>query len=191
METRYDGKLSLNLYKDPDKQVKFLVHLMLTFRLLPESVSELFGIPLEEVNKMIFYKNTSTLGLDYLINHEALDQSIPKQQVVSFYSELVNALKNKDNIKVNIMLNELYDKKPLEIARNRKSREDITEEIIEATLKYQLKYGISQEAILSIFNLSRRGYQPKVSEYLSRHPEMQKRYEYLADYMLTYDRGRK
>jgi len=191
MEARNTGKLSLNIYKDTEKQVKFLVHFMLTFRLLPESVSELFGIPFEEVNQMIYYQNASTLGLDYLINHEALDQTIPKQQAVAFYSELVTALKNKDNVKVKVMLNELYDKRALEVAHNREKREEMTDEIIEVTLKYQLKYGLSQEAILSIFNFSRRGYQPKVSEYLNRHPEMQKRYEYLADFMKTNDRGRK
>ncbi|MBE6157005.1 MAG: hypothetical protein E7161_04620 [Firmicutes bacterium] len=178
-------KLSVKLYKDENKQMKFLMHFILTFRLLPETVAELFGFSVEAVYDMIHKNASSYIGFDYLFNHEFPDQERAKAEALQFYSELLNAIKVKNRAQMTELLNYLFDSKALDLARTRQKKEALTVDVIETTIRYQLKYGLSQVAIMEIFNLNRRSYQPKVTEFLEQFPDLKRRYEYLADFLVS------
>lgn len=178
-------KVRLDLYKDQEKQVKFLLHIALTFRLLPDTLANLFQMPVEKINEMLFYGGSSHMGLNYLIEHEFPDQELATAKFLKFYTDLLDAIKVKDKEKMTELLNYLYDVKAIKIARTRESGDPLSEDDIETIVLYQLKYGLSQVAILKVFNISRRGFQPRLVKFLEQNPELRRRYEYFADFILA------
>lgn len=173
------NKLKLDLYKDEEKQTKFILHLVLTFRLMPETLAELLEKSVEDVNAMLFYNGVSNIGVNYLINHEFYDQELAKANFLNFYSVLTDALKRRDKDKITELLNFLYDKKAVDLAKNRKKGDVLTDADIETIVNYQLKYGLEHHAILNIFSLS-KNYQKRIKVLFETNYELKRRYENLV-----------
>lgn len=178
-------KLRLDLYKDKEKQIKFLLHIALTFRLLPETLAELFQLSIDEVKNMLYKSEVAYEGLDYLVNHEFYDQTQAKEKFIMFYSTLIRAIKSGDKDKVKDMLNSLYDVRAIYLAKNKKKGDPLTEEDIKAILYYQVKYGISYKSLLDIFGINPNTFQTRFLPLLEEYPDLKWRYEHLTDFMFS------
>lgn len=180
-------KLRLDVfYDDADKQMMFLLHLALTFRLKPSSISDLFQIDEKELlEKLVIISGNAYNSLLFLIYHETFDQNVAKTNVVSYYRDLLNAKRKKDDATQKELLNKVTDALASEIIASKKSLEDFTLDELEVLLRYQLKYTLSIIDLANTFNIDAKIYEERVPFILEHNPDLKERYEFIISFNLS------
>ena len=178
-------KLRLDvLYNTKEKQYSFLKHAALTFRLHLDTLSNLFSIKEEEIlENFVGNAGGSYEAITFLFYHDGKNQKIAKENFISYYRELLNAISNKDKEAKKRLIEQIGDSKAIEFRnKERAINEKITDEEMMTLLRYQLKYALTALNMKSIFGINRQNYQRRIQILLENDPELRSDYEYLADY---------
>ena len=172
-------KLRLDcLYKHPLSQYKFLLHAALTFRLHLDTLSSLFQID-EQVLSEELYKVAKGAyeSLNYLFLHDGKDQLKARDNFLIYYRQLLNAIREKDEVEKKRLLEVISDAKVIEFKKNHKLNGRLSDDDILTLVNYQLKYALYGDTIEYTFDISRKTYQKRVNELLENYPEIKREYE--------------
>lgn len=171
------------LYSDREKQIKFLTHLFLTFRVKLPLITELFDVSEKEIlNDLIKYNPDIYPSILYLFYQDETDQKLAKERVINYYQNLVNSLIKKDKAGINILLREISDSKIVECKKKINMEKNIIDEDIMTILMYQLKYGLSNYIIGEKFGFDSVNYANRVRNIIKDNIELSERYESLMRY---------
>lgn len=186
------AKLRLEVFaKDEEKQWQYLMHIALTYRAKLPLLSELFQIP-ENIlyENLIKYNRNSFRSLNYLFKYDysALDEEASQENarnnILQFYKDLLRA-KRKNDINETRRLNySISDIEAKNIIKKFKEKNigDLTDEDIGIMLNWQLKYAALSRQVSQVFGISQRNYIDRIKKYLVGKDELQRKYEYLADF---------
>ena len=180
-----DVKLKLDmLNRDENTQTKILAQIALTYRATLKTLSELFGIDEDELLKRFKIAGIGSLyySLNYLFNFEFPNQDIARAGVIDFYRNLITVYLQKDTEALNELMQNLTDKKARNIMNNRKSGDSISDDDLETILNYQLKYSLTTAQTASAFTIQQSNYRTRLTKYFADHPDLEERYNALADY---------
>ncbi len=174
-------KLRLDIfYSKREEQMKFLLHLMLTFRLKFKTVEELFGYSKEELDEAFRPLNIPNRTFQFL-EFENYNQTLAKNQLIFYYKNYLDSSNKEERAK---LIYEVLDDKVLKIFKeNRVPGETISEEVLSSLIKYQLKYGLSDSNIADMFNIHRSNYTKKANKYVENKKALLQRRENLVDYI--------
>ena len=186
------GKIRLDVvYGDKTSQYRFLVHAALTFRLHLDTLSGLLG---KDENELFENMNqacpSSTRALQFLFISDIKDQELAKSRFIDYHRELLRAISDKNAQEKRRLINQITDFKVAEFKKNWQPGDKISEEDLRAILNYQLKYALTTNNIVNIFNINRSNYQKRVQQLIAQDPELKQTYEYLADVNSSYRNGR-
>ena len=185
-EKRPEPKLKVELfYKRLEDQRQFLIHLALTFRATFKTIEELFNISLDNLFAQTD-EYTYSVAFNYL-NVELLDQEEVKRKIIAYYKEYLDAYRNKDIEKIRKLIRSVtdYDIKKYKLTHVVGS--PFTSDDIIALLKYQLKYGLSNNKMGEIFHIDSTKYSKNVYMILEQeqYKDLKIRYERLMDYNIS------
>lgn len=177
-------KLRLDIiYRDYNKQLKFLSHLALHFRAKFPLLEELFGIDAKKLlNDLIKYNENCYESLLYLFYQDNTNQEYAKANIIEYYRNLIDAISKKDISTQNVLIREIGDSKIVKFQAQHKNGDIKSNEDIMTLLNYQLKYAISSKKLAEKFNFDRAQYVRRVRDITSNMPELNMRYEELTDY---------
>ena len=173
-------KLRLDiLSKNPNIQIKLLHHIALTFRAKLPLLSELFGMEEKEIydglcNGVYFQ------SFNYLFNVDSTDQEEARINIITYYQELLNAMRTKDKVMRKILIARIDDSIVNKIIN--RTEKILSDEDIEEIIKYQIKYSLTYRATAEIFHINAPNYSDRLKKYLETNPELRKKYEVLAAY---------
>lgn len=177
-------KLRLELFsKDSKKQMQFLKHIALTFRVKLPLLVELFGI--EEsvlLDGLYTAPGFSYPSLNYLFYHDFIDQDIVKEKVITFYQKFLNALRSKDKEMQLSLIRFISDYDARELIEKRKTQKVLDDKDIEVIVKYQIKYALSSRDVAKIFEINHSHYLKRLSTYLKIKSELVQQYELLSTF---------
>jgi len=174
-------KLRLDvIFDDEEKQMEFLIHLMLTFRVKLSLIEQMF-----QINKNLLKRKLSEDikffdALSYLNFNDETNQEEARENVRYFYKELHNAF--KDNIKKNILFNMISDEKINIIKNSNKSIDILSNDEIISILKYQLKYALNNDQLVNEFNMDMEKYRERIQVVLLENELLNQRYNDLMNY---------
>lgn len=168
---KFSGSTKLRvdvIYDDELLQKHFLFHLALTFKAKPKTIADLFQIDekklLEDLIGVSMGGYNSLLNLIY---HDNSDQELVKQNIISYYRELLYAVSKKDNEEKIRLINMVSDEKASLV---KKSLEDgtvntasLTDEDVEVLFRYQIKYALSVTEVANTFGLDAKIYEMRIS----------------------------
>jgi len=168
---KFSGSTKLRvdvIYDDELLQKHFLFHLALTFKAKPKTIADLFQIDekklLEDLIGVSMGGYNSLLNLIY---HDNSDQELVKQNIISYYRELLYAISKKDNEEKIRLINMVSDEKASLV---KKSLEDgtvntasLTDEDVEVLFRYQIKYALSVTEVANTFGLDAKIYEMRIS----------------------------
>ena len=180
-------KLRLDIFcKNHVVEDKMLYFIALTFRAKLPLLSELFGMEEEIIYTKLcetYYKlhnidNHRTI--DYLCYVDPANQDEARINIITYYQNLLNAIRSKDHIMRKMLLESIDDTNVKKI----KDRQNIylRDEDIEEIIKYQLKYAFDCEKAAAYCGVNASTYRKRLNKYLDINPELKERYEYLAGY---------
>lgn len=185
-EGKFDGSTKIKIdviYKSLESQYRFIVHAALTFRLHLDTLSHLLQIDENELlENMIRIVPSAYDAITSLLYHDVNDQEKARNEFLSYYRELLNAIRAKDIEEKKRLINIISDSKVAEIRKNHNSGDAISDEDIEAILKYQIKYSLTQDETALMFGINRANYSKRLERYLLDNPSLRQKYEYLSDY---------
>lgn len=173
------------MFPTKEKRMNFMANCALTFGLRIDGLAEVMGEDKDELYKDYTSKSVYFTSLDFLFNHGFVAQEEALNNVVDFITRLSNAYLNKDKELIHEILKELSDKKALDFRSKHVSGEKISDEEILAVLKYQLKYGLTDKAVVEIFKISKAKYSGRVHQLEDRYPKLVSYYDYITDYYLN------
>jgi len=181
-------KFRLDLIFDrEDLQIKFLKHLILTFRAKLPLITELFPFTEKDILEKILYNSGeggTYISILYLFYHDTTNQDIARRNIIVFYRDILNAIKDNDVTAKKYLLSQVSDYQVLQFRKEHQPGTKINDQQLGLILNYQLKYALNQRQIADIFNIDQANYSIKLKKYLSDKPELQVRYEALCDYNL-------
>lgn len=168
---KFSGSTKLRIdviYDDELLQKHFLFHLALTFKAKPKTIADLFQIDekklLEDLIGVSMGGYNSLLNLIY---HDNSDQELVKQNIISYYRELLYAISKKENEEKIRLINMVSDEKASLV---KKSLEDgtvntasLTDEEVEVLFRYQIKYALSVTEVANTFGLDAKIYEMRIS----------------------------
>lgn len=168
---KFSGSTKLRvdiIYDDELLQKHFLFHLALTFKAKPKTIADLFQIDekklLEDLIGVSMGGYNSLLNLIY---HDNSDQELVKQNIISYYRELLYAISKKDNEEKIRLINMVSDEKASLV---KKALEDgtvntasLTDEEVEVLFRYQIKYALSVTEVANTFGLDAKIYEMRIS----------------------------
>lgn len=172
------------LSKDENTVYRILMHAALTFRLHPDTMSDMFQIDEKELyKKLLNVAGNCYEAMMFLFYHDARDQNKAKEEFLNFYRELLNAIRNKDIDDKRRIMSMISDAKAAEFKnRERKSREIMTDDEVLTLVKYHIKYALRTRAMENLFRIHHTTYIDRVYAVLENYDELKSLYEYLADY---------
>jgi len=178
---KFNGSTKIRLdviYQKKENQQRFLTHLALYFRLHLDTLSILFQIDENELHDMLYENATnSKFSLDYLFNYDNRNQDLARESFLSYYRELLNAIREKNLEERKRLINEVCDVKAIEFKKNRQLGSKIKKEDIRTLINYQLKYSISIYSLCIMFDIDEENYRKRVNNYLQDKPDLQKEFE--------------
>ena len=191
---KFSGSTKLRvdvIYDDELLQKHFLFHLALTFKAKPKTIADLFQIDekklLEDLIGVSMGGYNSLLNLIY---HDNSDQELVKQNIISYYRELLYAISKKDNEEKIRLINMVSDEKASLV---KKSLEDgtvntasLTDEDVEVLFRYQIKYALSVTEVANTFGLDAKIYEMRISSLKALDEE-----NYALDSISDFPGGRK
>lgn len=178
------------LYKDPEKQYKFIVHAALTFRLHLDTLSQLLQIDENEMlENMIRIVPGAYEAITFLLYHDVCDQNTARQEFLEYYRELINAIRTKDSESKKKLISVVSDARVAKIKNEREAGDLISDEEILAILNYQIKYALKQDEVADMFKINRSNYAKRALKLLESDTGLYKKYEYLSDYNLSSIKG--
>lgn len=177
-------KLNIKLLGSSEtKQYSKLLHLFLTYRPKLSLLSELFQIDEKELYDILmnnFYPTKNTLK--YILEIELTDQDKARENIITFYHDLVVAKINNDKEAYKEVLSRIDDSKFLEAKEKHKANSPITEEIVNACLEYQIKYCLSKKDACRTLGISYSDYKLKLYAMIENHPR-RRQFEQLSDFL--------
>lgn len=183
---KFEGSTKIELsviYKEIENQYKFMVHAALTFRLHLDTLSNLLQIDENELlENMIRLVPNSYNAITYLLYHDVNEQTIARQEFLSYYRELLNAIRTKDIEEKKRLISIVTDFNVAQIRKKHQLGDPLSEQEIEAILKYQIKYALTQEEISLMFDINRANYSKRVEKIIQKNLGLKTKYEYLSDY---------
>lgn len=184
--TLYNNSPKLRLdviYNDYNKQMQFLTHLILHFRIQLPLLCELFGYEQNKIlDELLRFNKDITLSLEYLFFKDNYNQELAKREVIDYYRILIDAIKNKDIATKNVLIREISDYK-IKVFKDRHNFGDIkSDQDILILLNHQLKYALSNSKLAEKYNFNITQYIRRVRNITSNIPELNKRFEELTDY---------
>lgn len=179
-------KLRLDIiYKDEDKQMQFLSHLVLHFRCKPALISELFGFDEDDITtKLLDFNKGCYESFNYLFYKDNYDQEQAKINVIDYYRNLIEAISKKDIATKNVLIREISDNKVIEFKNNHTNGDIKDDNDILTLLRYQLKYAVSNRKMGEKFHFDDANYARRVRKLIENNQELQNRYELLVNYNL-------
>ena len=175
--------LKLELFsKDPTNQIKYLIHLALTFRVKLPTLASLFHIDERELNNRILAVNPFDNAIKYLFYTDETDQSVARSNLVQFYYTLINAVHKKDDLKIKELINSITDYDAKELLKKRQKGTKLTKEEAYIMLQYQLKYALNKKQTASHFGVDDTNYSNLVNEILNDDSNLKSHYEFMTDY---------
>lgn len=177
-------KLRLEIFsKNEEKQIKFLIHIALTFRVKLPILSQLFQIGEKELLELILkYSGGSYKSILYLFYHDSSDQTIALNNLIVFYRNLVNAIKNKDLEMQKIIISQIDDSKARDLIKNKNLGDRLSLESIKTILRYQLKYALTQNVVADIFEINQRNYRRRLDALLQQNQELSMQFYLLSSF---------
>ena len=158
LDVIYDGELL---------QQHFLFHLALTFRAKPKTLADLFQLDEKKLlEDLIGVSLGGYNSLLYLLYHDNTDQDLVKQNIISYYRDLLNAISKKDNEEKARLINLVSDekaslvKKSLEEGKTNIS--NLTDDEIEILFRYQIKYVLSVTEVANTFGIDAKIYEMRI-----------------------------
>lgn len=179
-----DGKfngvngLKLNLFcKDLNSEYELLFKMALTFRLKLDMLTTLFVYSEKEIlSRLETYKYKN--AIEYLFYFDDYNEEVARANFVLFYKRLLKA-KNEETM--NRILSELNDLDTESVLIS----DGLQDEEMEIILNYQIKYALSNNEIIKLFNIDRETYNKRLIEFFGTHPNYMFEYKKLADYRET------
>lgn len=185
-EGKFDGSTKIKIdviYKGLESQYRFIVHAALTFRLHLDTLSQMLQIDENELlENMIRIVPSAYDAITSLLYHDVNDQEKARNEFLSYYRELLNAIRTKDIEEKKRLINVISDSKVAEIRKNHNPGDALSDEDIEAILKYQVKYSLTQDETTLMFGINRANYNKRLERVLLNNPSLRQKYEYLSDY---------
>lgn len=175
-------KLRLDVIYDSELlQNHFLFHMALTFRAKPATLAELFQLDEKKLLETLIGVSLGGYNsLLYLLYHDNTDQDLVKQNIISYYRDLINAESSKDMVTKKSLIDMVSDEKVAEIKKqieeDNKSIIELTNEELESLLNYQLKYTLSINELANTFGIDASIYQKRVEILIQSLPELKERY---------------
>ena len=168
---KFSGSTKLRvdvIYDDELLQKHFLFHLALTFKAKPKTIADLFQIDekklLEDLIGVSMGGYNSLLNLIY---HDNTDQELVKQNIISYYRELLYAVSKKDNEEKIRLINMVSDEKASLVKKSLEggivNTASLTDEDVEVLFRYQIKYALSVTEVANTFGLDAKIYEMRIS----------------------------
>lgn len=165
------------------KQYNKLMHLILTYRPKLSLLSELFQIDEKCLFELIIrYCYPNKHIIKYIFEIELTDQEVARENIISFYHDLVIARRNNDKEAYKEVLSRIDDTKFLEAKEKHKPNHSITDEVVNACLEYQIKYCLPKKDACRTLGISYSDYQLAVYAMIENHP-LRAQYEQLSDWL--------
>ncbi|HIS12725.1 MAG TPA: hypothetical protein IAB40_06435 [Candidatus Onthocola stercoravium] len=159
----------------------FIVMSMLTFGMLPETMANLLGMPVDEFNRKYVWNSEVNDSVYRRSQNVANTQEEAVAKFKNFFRRLCLAYINKDKDLVKKTIQEITDAEANEVIKTRKSGKPLTDQECLTILKYQIKYALSILTISHVFSVGRSHYSQRVEELLEQYPEYRSAYETLCD----------
>lgn len=177
-------KLRLDvIYSDYNKQMQFLTHLILHFRVQLPLLCELFGFEQNKIlDELLKFNEDSKFSIEYLFFTDTYNQELAKENVINYYRDLINAISKKDIATKNVLIREIGDTKIKMFKEQHKYGDIKSDEEILTLLDYQLKYAISSKKLAEKYKFSRVQYMRRVRDITANMPELNMRFEELTSY---------
>ena len=183
---KFDGSTKIKIdviYKDLNNQYRFIVHAALTFRLHLDTLSQLLQIDENELlENMIRIVPNAYDALKYLLYHDVNDQEMARGEFLSYYRELLNAVRTKDVEDKKRLIAVVSDARVAEIRKKREPGGILSDEEMEAIVIYQVKYALTQDAVTAMFDINRGNYSKRLERILANNLSLKQKYDYLSDY---------
>lgn len=178
------AKLRLDVIFDNEiEQWEFLCNIALTFKINLKTISRLFQIDEKKaLENLISHNRKAYTSLIYLFYRDKTDQEIASTKFISYYKELLAAVKNKDNELLKSLINQVGDSNIEINLKDRVPFAELTELQLVTLIEHQLKYSLSSTQIAKEFDIDVTYYHSKVYEYLSDKPTLKDNYDNLLDY---------
>ena len=174
------------LFPDGEKRRQFLSLASLTFGVRLDTLEEVLGIDKQTLMNELINKNEKyENSMYYLFFHSSKSQNVAKERFVDFLNRLITAAKEKDKEKINLIMSEISDKDAKKFKENHIFEKEYNDEEVRTLIVYQIKYGLSNKNLSTIFNVGFTNYGKKVKQYFINHPEdteLKSEYEFLSDY---------
>ena len=169
------------LSKSKDKQIRILIHMVLTFRVKLKLLSRLFQFEEQELLNDIHNVSNDSINkaLDYLFNYDEFNQEIALANLIDFYSRFIMARQRKDKNAQKRLINEIDDYKVKLVLKNLASMDKID---FKSFLDYQFKYGLTLEETAKTLKIDSNIYENKIKEILAERKELKTRYELLEKF---------
>lgn len=173
---RFDGstKLRLDIFKEDISETQLLGHLILYFRVKLQSLVNIFNCN-EKMLKDL-HKNFGDNAINYLFQYDNTNELIAVDELISFYKKLIPVRNNKELF--NKVMSEIDDTKIKRILSNKL----INDQNVYDVLKFQIKYALSNEYIISLFNISLEEYENLIKDILEKDPILYSNYTNLLNY---------
>ncbi len=182
---RVDMKVLNKMYPREDKRYRFIARCALTFGLIPDALSDLFGIDKKEIeDKTLAFYGEKYTYLVLLYRHGMKDQNKAKKEFMSYFNRLYQSCitPSKDQKQIVAILEELSDKNVKIVLEKRMNGKVLTDEDIAALAKYQVKYMMGPSQLANTFGLERNSYSKRVRKLEEKYPELVSEFDYLCDF---------
>lgn len=163
----------------------YLMHAVLTFRVHLDVLSTLFQIDIKELEQnllSIATKHNHYEAMRFLIEHDARDQNRAYADFMYFWKELVNAIRNKNQLELDKLKNVISDAKAKKVRDNHKLSKKLSNEDVYILAKYQVKYALRVRDMENLFGISHVTFNSRLPEVLEYDAELKSLYYYLLDY---------
>lgn len=177
-------KLRLDIiYDDLKMQMKFLFHLALTFKAKPELLASLFQIDEKEIlTQLILVSGKAYSSLLYLLYHDNTNQEVARNNIITFYKDLLNAIRKRDVVTKKDLIESITDNKVSKILKKDIDINNMTDEEIFSILNYQLKYSLDITNLVNTLKINGLTYQKRVELFIQNQPELKTKYMTLCNH---------
>lgn len=186
------------IFPSENKRYRFIGSCALTFGIRLEKLSEIFDIPMNELEKKLYmYFPQQYESLNRLFKHGMASQDTAEEEFRSYIDDLYVALKNqKDNVSRAIeLLDFVSDKKAMEFKVRHQLQRIMSDEDILILLRYQLKHNYDVNTMSQIFDMERRTYTKRVRKLEEKYPKLVSQFDdlcafYHQTFLRKYKEGR-
>lgn len=181
------------MYPTWQKRLDFMARCALTFGLRLDSLATIMGEDAQKLRNSFIQQTRYSCNLSYLFDHGYVLADEAMANFKEFFARLGNAFLNKDKEEMVKILNEVGDKKAMELRKKIQENpgSKLSEEDLLVMLNYQLKYFLPSEATANFFGINRSNYIRRVLKLEDKYPKLLSNYHYVVDYYRNlYTRGK-